>query len=220
MFELVLVAGLGTLAIRQISRIADKERGHSGKTVDRLEKLWKLTQLAMRDRKYIPAEKALLTILKVDHKNAPAYNRLGIVYAKQKNYDDAIECFGIASSLDPKPSSLHNLGLIYYETEKYEKAVASFEKAIETEPMAVRYIALAKAEQKLERWNEMIGALEKAVELEPNPQTYRLLVEGYKVANRLDDARDAQKKLTRMTASSTETPPKRTSFIRRPKRVN
>ena len=195
MYELIAVAGIGLLSARRITTLVRREEGHSSRTVDRLERLWKLAQLAMRERKYLPAEKALLTILKIDHKNAPAYTRLGIIYAKQQNYEDAIECFEIASSIDRKPSSLHNLGLIYYETEQYDKAVTAFEKAIGEEPLAVRYIALAKALQKLEKEDDMIEALEKASELEPNPQTYKLLAEGYKLAGRDDDAKKVQRRL-------------------------
>jgi tetratricopeptide (TPR) repeat protein len=73
--------------------------------------------------------KSLLTILKIDEKNAAAYNRLGILYAKQREYKDAIDCFEIASSIEPSASSLHNLGLIYYETENYQKAATAFEQA-------------------------------------------------------------------------------------------
>ena len=99
--------------------------------------------------KYLRAEKALLTILRVDEKNATAYNRLGILYAKQKAYKDAIECFEIAQSLEPSASSLHNVGLIYYETENYEKASLAFEQALEMEDdLAARYIAYAKVQEK------------------------------------------------------------------------
>ena len=47
----------------------------------------------MRERKPLRAEKALLAILKIDEKNAAAYNRLGILYAKGQKFDEAIECF-------------------------------------------------------------------------------------------------------------------------------
>lgn len=40
-----------------------------------------------------------LTIL-LDERNATAYNRLGIIYAGQKKFDDVIECFEIAQSLE------------------------------------------------------------------------------------------------------------------------
>lgn len=47
-----------------------------------MKKLWSAAQTSMRDHKPLRAEKALLTILKFDEKNAAAYNRLGILYAK------------------------------------------------------------------------------------------------------------------------------------------
>ena len=80
----------------------------------------------MKERKPFKAEKALLTILKFDEKNAAAYNRLGILYAKSQKYDEAVECFEIAQSLDNNPASIHNVGLIYLETGAYEKAAMAF----------------------------------------------------------------------------------------------
>lgn len=103
------------------------------KLSDRLGKLWDIAHQGMRENRFLRAEKALLTILKIDEKNAAAYNRLGILYAKQKEFKDAIDCFEIASSIEPSASSLHNLGLIYYETEHYEKAALAFEQSLKLE---------------------------------------------------------------------------------------
>ena len=115
-----------------------------------MKKLWSLAQTAMRERKPLKSEKALLTILKFDEKNAAAYNRLGILYAKEKHYKEAIECFEIAQSLDNNASSMHNVGLIYLETGKYEKAAMAFSQAIELEgDQPGRYIAYAKALDKI-----------------------------------------------------------------------
>ena len=52
----------------------------------KIDKLWKAAQEALIDRKYLRAEKILLTILQFDERNAMAYNRLGIIYAGQKSY--------------------------------------------------------------------------------------------------------------------------------------
>ena len=93
------------------------------KISDKLSGLWEVAHDGMKNNRLIRAEKALLTILNIDKKNAAAYNRLGILYAKQKEFKDAIDCFEIASSIEPTASSLHNLGLIYYETENYEKDI-------------------------------------------------------------------------------------------------
>ena len=105
----------------------------SDKTSLQVKKLWQIAQSSMHDRKPLRAEKALLAILHVDEKNAAAYNRLGIIYAKSQKFDEAIECFEIAQSLDENASSLHNVGLIYLETGEYEKAAMAFKQALDLE---------------------------------------------------------------------------------------
>lgn len=142
-----------------------------------MKKLWSAAQTSMRDHKPLRAEKALLTILKFDEKNAAAYNRLGILYAKEQKFDEAIECFEIAQSLDNNPSSLHNVGLIYLETGAYEKAAMAFEQAIELEnSVPARYIALAKARERLGQIKGALEALEQAYQLDHSANTLRLIL--------------------------------------------
>lgn len=167
------------------------------KMSDKLSGLWDIAHHGMRENRFVRAEKALLTILNIDKKNAAAYNRLGILYAKQKEYKDAIDCFEIASSIEPSASSLHNLGLIYYETENYEKAGTAFEQALKLEEdMAARHIAIAKVQEKLGNLNRVINSLERAVELEPSRESLTLLYQAYLSANRIDEANIIEKKLT------------------------
>jgi tetratricopeptide (TPR) repeat protein len=140
-----------------------------------------------------------LTILKIDEKNAAAYNRLGILYAKQKEFKDAIDCFEIASSIEKSASSLHNLGLIYYETGNYSKAAVAFEEALLLEDgMAARHIAHAKVQEKLGNDKKMISELEKAAELEPNTETNILLLRAYELKNMDEQAAALRKKLNRL----------------------
>lgn len=148
-----------------------------------MKKLWQIAQTSMKERKPFRAEKALLTILKFDEKNAAAYNRLGILYAKSQKYDEAVECFEIAQSLDNNPASIHNVGLIYLETGAYEKAAMAFNQAIELEgDVPTRYIALAKAEEKLGNTKKAINALESAYELDPKVTTLRQILAIYEAA--------------------------------------
>ncbi len=176
MFELLVVAGFGALAYHNAHIHEDEFGMVSRKVGDRLGKLWDIAHQGMRENRFLRAEKALLTILKIDEKNAAAYNRLGILYAKQKEYRDAIDCFEIASSIEATASSLHNLGLIYYETENYEKAAVAFEQALKLEDnLAARHVAYAKVQEKLSNYKLMIQELEKAAELEPNKETFTLL---------------------------------------------
>ena len=154
-----------------------KEETPSPKYTAQMKKLWAIAQTAMKERKPFRAEKALLTILKFDEKNAAAYNRLGILYAKDKKFDEAIECFEIAESLDNNASSLHNVGLIYLETGSYEKAVMALKRAIELEgDVAARYIALAKAEEKLGNKKSALENLEQAYELDHSTATLRQIL--------------------------------------------
>jgi tetratricopeptide (TPR) repeat protein len=170
---------------------------------DRLTKLWEIAHAGMRENRFLRAEKALLTILKIDEKNAAAYNRLGILYAKQREYKDAIDCFEIASSIEPSASSLHNLGLIYYETENYEKAATAFEQALKLEDgLAARHIAYAKVQEKNGNDKLVLQELEKAVELEPNPETYTLLAKAYESRGMSKEANAVQRKITKLIVPS------------------
>ena len=162
----------------------------------KIDKLWRVAQEAIIDRKYLRAEKVLLTILRFDERNATAYNRLGIIYAGQKQFDDAIECFEIAQSLESSASSLHNVGLRYLETENYQKAALAFEQALEIEDnMPTRYIAYARALEKLGKDKLAISALEKAAELDERPQILRSLGALYLKVEDLEKAKEIKNKL-------------------------
>ncbi len=180
MLGLLVVAILGAWALYQRQTVGEVTGDLSSKLSEKLDQLWSIAQTSLQDRKYLRAEKALLTILRVDERNASAYNRLGILYAKQQQFKEAIECFEIAQSLEPSASSLHNVGLIYYETENYDKAALAFEQALAMDSdHAARHIAYAKVQEKLGNDKKMIEALERAVELDPIPQTLKLLSDAY-----------------------------------------
>jgi tetratricopeptide (TPR) repeat protein len=203
MFELIIVAAFGALAFRNITVHEDEFGIISRRFGNRLGKLWDIAHQGMRENRFLRAEKALLTILKIDEKNAAAYNRLGILYAKQKEYKDAIDCFEIASSIEASPSSLHNLGLIYYETENYEKAAVAFEQALKLEgTLATRHVAYAKVQEKLNNDKLMFQELEKAVELEPNRETYTLLEKAYQNRGMEEEAKEMRKKINTLVESS------------------
>jgi len=180
MYELAVLVGLSALVIRNIHVKEDELSDLSKKLSDKIGKLWDIAHHGMRENRFLRAEKALLTILKIDEKNAAAYNRLGILYAKQKEFKDAIDCFEIASSIDPSASSLHNLGIIYYETENYPKAAIAFEQALKLEDdMAARHIAYAKVQEKLGNTKIMLEELEKAALIEPSKEVYELMQKAY-----------------------------------------
>lgn len=214
MLELALVLGFGVIAYRS-AQVRDEDLSPlPRKLSDKLGNLWDIAHQGMRENRFLRAEKALLTILRIDEKNAAAYNRLGILYAKQKEYKDAIDCFEIASSMEVSPSSLHNLGLIYYETENYDKAATAFEQALKLEDtLAARHIAYAKVQEKMGNVKMLFQELEKAVELEPSKESFTLLMKAYETHGREEEAKIIAQKLSK--ASTTKNRPKR---ILRPKR--
>jgi tetratricopeptide (TPR) repeat protein len=215
MFELAIVGAFGLLAFHNTKVRDDEFLGTGRKIGDRMGKLWDIAHLSMRENRLLRAEKALLTILKIDERNAAAYNRLGILYAKQKEYRDAIDCFEIASSIEATPSSLHNLGLIYYETENYEKAAIAFEQALKLEDsLAARHVAYAKVQEKLGNEKLMFQALDKAVDLEPNKETLTLLHKAY-----LDRGMQAEADMLEQKLKKLIVPVGKPKRMLRPKRV-
>lgn len=214
MTTILVVALFSALAVWATFR-SKEESDIGAKISEKLDNLWDITHQSMRENKMLRAEKALLTILKIDQKNAAAYNRLGILYARQKEYKDAIDCFQIASTLEPSASSLHNLGLIYYETEEYSKAVIAFQEALDYEDeLASRHIAFAKALEKVGDDKKMLSELERAAELEPNKETLNLLRNAYLVKGMDEEVTAIDKRLDKLIVPAGK--PKR---ILRPRKV-
>lgn len=215
MIGLLLVAAFGFWAIMSRQTLDEVATDLPQKISEKLDQLWAVAQESIRDKKYLRAEKALLTILRVDERNATAYNRLGILYAKQKAYKDAIECFEIAQSLEPSASSLHNVGLIYFETKDYTKAGLAFEQALAMEEdVSARHIAYAKVQEKLGHDKKMMTALERAVEIDPIPQTLTILAEAYERTGQTELSLELREKVAKMIIPQSQ--PKR---VKQPRRV-
>lgn len=215
MLGLVVIALLGAWALYQRQTIGEVTSDLSSKLSEKLEQLWSIAQTSLQERKYLRAEKALLTILRVDERNASAYNRLGILYAKQQQFKEAIECFEIAQSLEPSASSLHNVGLIYFETQKYDKAALAFEQALAMDSEhAARHIAYAKVQEKLHNDKKMIEALERAVELDPIPQTLSILSDAYERTGEAELAQELRERAAKLMIPQAQAPK-----IKQPRRV-
>ena len=214
MLGLVVIAIVGLWALYQKQTVGEVASDLSSKLSDKLDQLWSIAQTSLQDRKYLRAEKALLTILRVDERNASAYNRLGILYAKQQQFKEAIECFEIAQSLEPSASSLHNVGLIYFETKNYDKAALAFEQALAMDSYhAARHIAYAKVQEKLGHDKRMIEALERAVELDPIPQTLTILADAYERVGDSELAIQLRERAAKMII------PQGQNRVRQPRRV-
>lgn len=216
MLGLLVIMAIGAWVMYHQQSVGEIKSDVPSRLAEKLDQLWSIAQESLQTKRYLRAEKALLTILRIDERNSSAYNRLGILYAKQRSLKDAIECFEIAQSLEPSASSLHNVGLIYYETQAYDKAALAFEQAIAIDPnLAARHIAYAKVQEKLGNDKKMIEALEKAVEIEPNPQTLSILADAYDRSGQADLAFDLREKATKLII-----PQGAPRHIRQPRKVD
>lgn len=215
MLGLILILLLGIWIMFQPQTLSETIADLPTKLSEKLDQLWSIAQDSLQTKRYLRAEKALLTILRIDERNSSAYNRLGILYAKQRSLKDAIECFEIAQSLEPNASSLHNVGLIYFETKNYDKAALAFEQALAIDSdLASRHIAYAKVQEKLGNDKKMLESLEKAVELDPIPQTLNILADAYDRTEQKDLAMNLREKAAKMII-----PQGKPNRIRQPRRV-
>ncbi len=168
-----------TRAIRDLQRpVAAKAVTHSQKS-PQLAHFETYANRLYGERQYLAAEKAYLKVLKLNHKDQHAYNRLGMIYVALKNYPDAIECFQIAAQLKPSAAGWYNLGLAYFENDNAIKAISAIEKSIMFEPTAARFVTLARAYTKVSNSSKAISALERASDLESSKKTLSLLAEAY-----------------------------------------
>jgi len=141
--------------------------------------------LAKADQYYLRrhfslAEKTYLKVLKIDHRNLTAYNRLGFIYAYMGNFSDAIECFKIVVDAKPNANAYQNLGMVYFKNQNFTKAATVLEKAAELKPEPQRLVALARVYRVINKYSLQISALEKALDLDKNNiRIMQLLAEAY-----------------------------------------
>jgi tetratricopeptide (TPR) repeat protein len=98
------------------------------------------------------------------------YERLAWVYAKERNFDKAIEQYLIANRLNPaNPGPLNNLGNIYFLRNDRATAISYWERSIHADPRQVdSRINLATAYYYNGQLKPCVEQLKAVLQIEPN----------------------------------------------------
>ncbi len=130
--------------------------------------------------------------------SARIYINLGMEYAKQKEYDKAIENYKKATEVN---NSLFDawfyMGDSYFESRKLDEAIEAYQKSIEQNPeFSSAYINKASAYQELENLDESSATLEKLLEIHPENKEalYNLGMIYYKKGDR-ERAKESLRKI-------------------------
>ena len=81
MYGLILLVACAFMVFRNLQSRGDELSPLPRKLSDRMGKLWDIAHQGMRENRFMRAEKALLTILKIDEKNAASAIRATMMSA-------------------------------------------------------------------------------------------------------------------------------------------
>jgi tetratricopeptide (TPR) repeat protein len=95
----------------------------------------------MREEKFVEAERKYIEALSIEQKNPKLYEKLGRLYMRNKNFDQARDTLRFASRLSPNDASVvASLGEIAMARKEYADAVTYFQHAVSLRPRSPRYL--------------------------------------------------------------------------------
>jgi tetratricopeptide (TPR) repeat protein len=98
-----------------------------------------------------------------------AYIRMGLAHRQQGRYQEAIDAYKKAVTIDPKNARpCADMGFAYVQLERYPEAIAAYRQAITIEPnSAEAYCGIGFAYDRQQRYPEAIAAYEEYLRLQP-----------------------------------------------------
>jgi tetratricopeptide (TPR) repeat protein len=99
-----------------------------------------------------------------------AWNNLGVLYSRQKRYDEALACYERVARGDPGRPNIHfNLGRAYLRKDRAADAATAFGEAVARTPDdADAWFLLGEAREQLDRRREAAAAYRRAARLDPD----------------------------------------------------
>ncbi len=122
---------------------AERQRGGIEKAHDpeMLRQLVREAEKMMDEERYDIAEKKLIEVVSHDPKNIPAYEHLGRLYFKNKDYAAARETFSFLLRLSPRDASVNaSLGEVAEAEGKQEEALRYYKEALDISPHNPKYL--------------------------------------------------------------------------------
>lgn len=165
------VAGKLTAAERLYK---EKRKVHQAKdiTPDQLLVWIEEGRVLLAEEEFEKAEKKLIDVLGLDERCVPAYELLGQVYLKRKDYQLAEETFQFLIKLAPDDASVHAyMGEVLEARGKKEEAFTHYAQASELSPRNPRYLDfLISMAIEMKKGKEAKEALERLKEANPENQ--------------------------------------------------
>ncbi len=126
---------------RHYKRMQNESGIGAGGTHETRKRLIEEAESLMAKEAYQAAEQRLIEYLSLDPKQHDVYERLGIVYIKTRQYDQAWETFQHALRLAPEDASiLVYLGELAMRDGKVKDAVELFRQAVKLRPTNPKYL--------------------------------------------------------------------------------
>lgn len=146
------------------------------------EKLESLLYAHLKAKRYFEAERLLRNALKDYGPNAKLYNLLGVSFSHQSKFDDAIDHYQKALSLDETfTEAAINLAITYCDLGQYDAAKAIYDSQSEyknpqqgMKELAEEHVKTAEAYKEAGRKQLAIKELETAINLYPSIQSAHL----------------------------------------------
>lgn len=153
-------------------------QGSAGLDKDSVKRLLDEAEQLVREEEYLGAEKRYIEVISHHPKNVDAYEGLGNLYLRSKQYQSARETMAFAVRLAPEDASVRmSMGELEMAQENWKEASNQIGKAVESRPGNPKYLD-AYIESSLNA--KLFDEAKKGIELleKANPENTKL--EGWK----------------------------------------
>jgi len=143
---------------------------------------WREANKSMDEGNWVKAIEVFSNLLALNPEDAFAWERRGLVYAYDRQYDKSIDDFTQSITLDDTfAETYNNRGMSYYTKGLYDEAIADYDRAIHLSPdIAVFYANRGLAYMWKCDITAAIADYDKAIEIEPTlPETHNSRGEAY-----------------------------------------